>query len=118
MQLTRKLKRIPKWEKASVATEGHSTVLLTWMLPLSTEMLPMRRWREDGKCSGDILDWKSWQVLPSRYVMFQGIGAAADEEHSDLPPVFLQVLQHSQKDMFGLQHLRVLGCKADLLSLA
>ena len=98
MQLTRKLVRIPKWEKASVATEGHSTVLLTQMLPLSRDVLPMRRWREDGKSgSGDILDWRSWQVLPSRYVMFQGIAPAADEEHGDLPRVFLQVLLLSQR---------------------
>ena len=68
------------------------------MLPLSRYMLPMCRWREDEKSgSGDILDWRSWQVLPSRYVMFQGIVPAADEEHGDLPRVFLQVLHRSQK---------------------
>ena len=77
---------------------GNSMALLAWMLPLSRDVLPRHRWREDGKSgTGNILDWRSWQVLPSRYVMFQGINSAADQEHGDLPRVFLQVLQISQK---------------------
>ena len=53
-----------------------------------------RRWREEGKSgSGSILDWRSWRVFPSRYVMFQDSAAAgsADKEPEELPKLFLQV---------------------------
>ena len=52
------------------------------------------RWREEGKSgSGSILDWRSWRVFPSRYVMFQDSAAAgtADREPEELPKLFLQV---------------------------
>ena len=85
-------------EKCISRTKGSSTILLIQVLPLLRGMLPARRWREDGKFgSGNILDWRSWQVLPSRYVMFQGTASAADQEHGELPRIFLQVLQHCHK---------------------
>ena len=50
------------------------------------------RWREEGKSgSGSILDWRSWRVFPSRYVMFQDSAAAGDKEPEELPKLFLQV---------------------------
>ncbi len=55
------------------------------------------RWREEGKSgSGSILDWRSWRVFPSRYVMFQDSAAAgaADREPEELPKLFLQVRSH------------------------